>query len=185
MADQDVTPGPVGEDEPELLRGALGLTAITFQGITHMAPAAGVILSAPFIATFAGPAMGLAFGLAGIAALLLASSVAQLAKHLPSAGGYFSYVSRALNPKFGFLAGWMYFLYDPIVPILCTVIIGGYTEDTLDQLYGITFPWWLFSIIVWIGLGVITYLGVKPSIAMSIALSLIEVGITLALSLTI
>jgi amino acid transporter len=182
MADQDVTPDPTGEDQPELLRGALGLTAITFQGITHMAPAAGVMLSAPFIATFAGPAMGLAFGLAGVAALLLANSVAQLAKHLPSAGGYFSYISRALNPKLGFLAGWMYFLYDPIVPILCTVIIGGYTEDTLNQLYGFTFPWWLFSIIVWLGLGVITFLGVKPSIALSIALSVIEVGITLLLS---
>ncbi|MDX6377160.1 MAG: hypothetical protein QOE98_1463 [Gaiellaceae bacterium] len=182
MADQDAAPGPAGEDEPQLLRGALGLTAITFQGITHMAPAAGVMLSAPFIASFAGPAMGLAFGLAGVAALLLANSVAQLAKHLPSAGGYFSYISRALNPKLGFLAGWMYFLYDPIVPILCTVIIGGYTQDTLDQLYGFTFPWWLFSIIVWLGLGVITYLGVKPSIMVSIALSVIEVGITLLLS---
>lgn len=182
MADQDAPPAPAGEDEPELLRGALGLTAITFQGITHMAPAAGVMLSAPFIASFAGPAMGLAFALAGVAALLLANSVAQLAKHLPSAGGYFSYISRALNPKLGFLAGWMYFLYDPIVPILCTVIIGGYTQDTLDQLYGFTFPWWLFSIIVWLGLGVITYLGVKPSIAVSIALSVIEVGITLLLS---
>ena len=77
-------------DEPQdsgatqLNRGVLGLTAITFQGITHMAPAAGVMLSAPFIATFAGPAMGLAFGLAGIIALLLAHAVAQLARHLRS-----------------------------------------------------------------------------------------------------
>ena len=118
------------QEEVRLAAGSLSLTAITFQGITHMAPAAGVMLSAPFIASFAGPAMGLAFGLAGVAALLLANSVAQLAKHLPSAGGYYSYISRALNPKLGFLAGWMYFLYDPIVPILCTVIIGGYTEDT-------------------------------------------------------
>src|SRR5258705_3687229 len=98
MSDQDVAPDPVGEDDPQLLRGALGLTAITFQGITHMAPAAGVMLSAPFIASFAGPAMGLAFALAGVAALLLANSVAQLAKHLPSAGGYFSYVSQTLKP---------------------------------------------------------------------------------------
>lgn len=168
--------------EPELLRGALGLWAATFQGITHMAPAAGVILSAPFIATFAGPAMGLAFGLAGIAALLLANAVAQLAKHLPSAGGFFSYISRGLNPKVGFLAGWMYFLYDPIVPILCTVIVGGYAQDTLATQFGLTFPWWLYSIVVWIGLGIISYLGVKPSIRLMIILAVLEVGITLGLS---
>jgi amino acid transporter len=178
-------PGSESKEDVQLLHGTLSLTAITFQGITHMAPAAGVMLSAPFIASFAGPAMGLAFGLAGIAALLLANSVAQLAKHLPSAGGYFSYISRALDPKLGFLAGWMYFLYDPIVPILCTVIIGGYTEDTMKQQYGITFPWWLYSIIVWLGLGVITYLGVVLSIRTAIVLTLVEVGITLALSFTI
>src|SRR4029078_363197 len=89
--------------------------------------------------------MGLAFGFAGVAALFLANSVSQLAKHLPSAGGYFSYISRALTPTRGFMAGWMYFLYDPIVPILCTVIIGGYTEDTLQAQYGINFPWWAYS----------------------------------------
>jgi amino acid transporter len=181
----EAPPPPEPKPEIQLLRGSLSLTGITFQGITHMAPAAGVMLSAPFIASFAGPAMGLAFGLAGIAALLLANSVAQLAKHLPSAGGYFSYISRALNPKLGFMAGWMYFLYDPIVPILCTVIIGGYTEDTMKQQYGITFPWWLYSIIVWLGLGVITYLGVVLSIRTAIILTLVEVGITLALSFTI
>ena len=82
------TPQPPQGEEPQLLHGALSLTGITFQGITHMAPAAGVMLSAPFIASFAGPAMGIAFGLAGVVALLLANSVAQLAKHLPSAGGY-------------------------------------------------------------------------------------------------
>jgi amino acid transporter len=184
MSHDPGTPQPQG-DEPQLMHGALSLTGITFQGITHMAPAAGVMLSAPFIASFAGPAMGIAFGLAGVVALLLANSVAQLAKHLPSAGGYFSYVSRGLNPKLGFLASWMYFVYDPIVPILCTVIISGYVQDTLDQQYGINVPWWAYSIIVWLGLGVITYLGVVPSIRFSIALTLIEVGITLALSFTV
>jgi amino acid transporter len=185
MSQNATPPQPPPDEEPQLMHGALSLTGITFQGITHMAPAAGVMLSAPFIASFAGPAMGLAFGFAGVVALLLANSVAQLAKHLPSAGGYFSYISRALNPKLGFLAGWMYFVYDPIVPILCTVVISGYVEDTLDQRYGINCPWWLYSIVVWIGLGVITYLGVVPSIRFSILLTLIEVGITLALSFTI
>lgn len=171
--------------EPKLLHDQLGLPAITFQGITHMAPAAGVMLSAPFIAGFVGPALGLAFGLAGLIALILASSVGQMAKHIPSAGGYFTYIGKGLNPKLGFLAAWMYFVYDPVVPILCTTIIGLYVEDTLQSLYGITFPWWVFSLLVWGGLAVITYIGIKPSIRTSILLSVIEVGITLALTFTI
>jgi amino acid transporter len=171
--------------EHTLKRGQLGLTGITFQGITHMAPAAGTMLSAPFIATFVGPALGLAFLLAGLVALILASSVGQMARHTPSAGGYFTYIGKNLNPKLGFLAAWMYFVYDPIVPVLCTTIIGLYVEETLQSLYSITFPWWVFSLIVWLGLGIITFLGIRPSIRTSIALSVIEVGITLALSFTI
>ena len=58
-------------------------------------------------------------------------------------------------------------------------------EDTLKSLYGITFPWWVFSLIVWAGLGAITYIGVKPAIRTSILLSVVEVAITVALSLTI
>jgi amino acid transporter len=177
--------GGSGGTEHQLLRNQLGLSGITFQGITHMAPAAGVMLSAPFIATFVGPALGLAFLLAGLVALILASSVGQMAKHTPSAGGYFTYIGTNLNPKLGFLAGWMYFVYDPIIPVLCTTIIGLFVEETLQDLYGITFPWWLFSLIVWGGLGIITYLGIKPSIRTSILLSVIEVAITLALSFTI
>jgi amino acid transporter len=171
--------------EPRLLHEALGLPAITFQGITHMAPAAGMMLSAPFVATFAGPALGLAFGVAGLVALILASSVGEMAKHIPSAGGYFTYIGKGLNPKLGFLAAWMYFVYDPIVPVLCTTIIGLLVEDTLKSLYGFTFPWWVFSLIVWAGLAFITYVGIKPSIRVSVLLSVIEVGITLALSFTI
>jgi amino acid transporter len=173
---------PADGGETQLNRGALGLPAITFQGVTHMAPAAGVMLSAPFIATFAGPAMGLAFGLAGIIALLLAHAVAQLARHLPSAGGFFSYISRALSPKLGFLVSWVYFLYDALVPVLCTVIIGGYAQSTLKSEYGWYFPWWLYAVIVWLALGVISYYGIKVSIVLAIALTLIEVGITMALS---
>ena len=117
--------------------------------------------------------------------MILASSVGQLARHIPSAGGYFTYIGKGLNPKLGFLAAWMYFVYDPIVPVLCTTIIGLYVETTLKDLYGITFPWWVFSLLVWAGLAVITYLGIRPSIRTSILLSVVEVAITLALSVTI
>src|SRR5207244_9432852 len=81
----------------------VGLPASTFQGVSHMAPAAGVILGAGFIASSAGAAFPLAFGLAGLISLLISFSIYQMAKHLPSAGGYYTYVSRGINPKVGFL----------------------------------------------------------------------------------
>lgn len=176
---------PIVTEGHELRRNVLGLPAITFQGITHMAPAAGVILSAPFIATYAGAAMPLAFLLALIVSLLIASSIAQLAKHLPSAGGYYTYISRGLGPKLGFMTGWLYFLYDPVIPSLCTVIVGGIFHDTLKSLFGIEFPWWLFTILVYLGLGLLTYIGARPSVRTAIGFAIAEVLITLALSIAL
>src|SRR5579875_78845 len=44
---------------------------------------------------------------------MLGSSLVQLSKHMPSAGGYYTYVSRAIHPRAGFLTPWMYVFYSP------------------------------------------------------------------------
>src|SRR5436853_606257 len=185
--DRDGTAAGVatGGGQPSLHRNVVGLPASTFQGITHMAPAAGVMLGAGFVASSAGAAFPLAIGLAGLTSLLISVSINQMAKHLPSAGGYYTYVSRGINPKVGFLAGWVYFLYDPLIPNLCTLTVASYVAATIEQLFGIPFPWWLYCIIVYLGLGAITYLGLRPSIRTAIAFTLLEVVITLALSVAL
>jgi amino acid transporter len=170
---------------PTLKREAVGLPGLTFQGITHMAPAVGIALSAPFVASFAGAAFPLAWGLAGVLAVIIALSMAQLAKHIPSAGGMYTFVARGLGAKTGFLTGWLYFLYDPLVPTFCTVLVGQYVQATLQSLYGLYFPWWAFTLLVFAGLFAVTYLGIRASIRAAIFLSLAEVLITLALSLTV
>jgi amino acid transporter len=181
----DRVTGQSASDETRLRENVLGLPAATIQGITHMAPAAGIILSVPFIASFAGAAFPLAYLLALIVTLIIASSVGQLAKHLPSAGGFYSYLSRGINPPTGFLTGWMYFLYDPLIPCLCTVYVGGLVENTLQQLYGVYFPWWLFTLITFAALAILTYFGIRLSIEAIIVFCVLEVTITLALSATI
>jgi amino acid transporter len=170
---------------PSLRRNVVGLPASTFQGVSHMAPAAGVILGAGFIASSAGAAFPLAFGLAGLISLLISFSIHQMAKHLPSAGGYYTYVSRGINPKVGFLAGWVYFLYDPLIPNLCTITVSTYVAASIQELFGVLFPWWLYCIVVYLGLGFITFVGLRPSIRTAITFTLLEILITLALAVTI
>jgi amino acid transporter len=174
--------GSTSGPEPQLRRDSVGLWGSIFQGLTHMAPAAGVMTGIGFIATSAGSAIPLAFVLAGIICVLIAYSINQLARHLPSAGGYYTYVARGINPTFGFMTGWIYFLYDPLIPNLCTLVVATYVSSTLSLLFGINVPWWLYASLVYIGLGVITFLGIRPSIGTSIAFSLIEVAITMVFS---
>src|SRR5438270_10328676 len=89
-----------------LQRNAVGLTPTLFQSITHMAPAAAVAFSIIFAIPYAGGSVPLAVVLALVACLFVAISIGQLARHLPSAGGLYTYSSRGLGPIVGFLVAW-------------------------------------------------------------------------------
>jgi amino acid transporter len=61
----------------------------------------------------------LAVVFAMVAVLFTAYSMSQLALHLPSAGGMYTYVGRGLGPFFGWLVAWSFALAEPLVmPIL-------------------------------------------------------------------
>ena len=57
---------------------------------------------------FAGGNTPLAVVFALVAALFTAYSIGQLARHLPSAGGMYTYVTRGLGSFFGWLMAWAF-----------------------------------------------------------------------------
>jgi amino acid transporter len=78
-----------------LQRDAVGLMSVLFMSVTYMAPGAAVAFSILFAAPYAGGSTPLAV-LLGLAVLMLvAISIGQLAEHLPSAGGLYTYNARA------------------------------------------------------------------------------------------
>jgi amino acid transporter len=90
--------GTHGGGSGDLARGAIGLREVLFQSITSMAPAGAVALSIAAGATYAGGALPLSVLLALVGCLLVASSIGQLAKHLPSAGSIYTYPAEAIHP---------------------------------------------------------------------------------------
>jgi amino acid transporter len=73
---------------PELRHNAVGLGPVIFQSLTVVAPAAGVAIIFAIIVTG-----------------LMAITIGQLARHLPSAGGLYTYVAHGLGPQAGFIVG--------------------------------------------------------------------------------
>ena len=47
--------------------------------------------------------------------LCVASTIGQLAREMPSAGGLYTYVANGLGSRIGFVVGWMFMLIEPIV----------------------------------------------------------------------
>jgi amino acid transporter len=172
---------------PGLAREAIGLREVFFQSVTHMAPAAAVAFSIVLGASFAAGALPLAVILALIGCLLVATSIGQLAKHLPSAGSFYTYTSRGLHPSIGFLVAWGYAVVEPLVAPLLYLIFGHLVATVLHQEYGWSYGlWWRVSVIVAAGVVfLLGYFGIKISARTGTLLGLFEIGVFLALAVTL
>src|SRR2546421_9094852 len=169
-----------------LERNAVGLAPTLFQSITHMAPAAAVAFSIIVGAQYAGGSLPLAVLFALVACLLVAISIGQLARHLPSAGGLYTYSSRGLHPYVGFLVAWGFMMAEPIVAPLLYLIFGNELAANLNSHFG--WPLWLWApaavlagLIVWF----LTYRGIRLSTEAGVALGAFEIVVFVALALTL
>jgi amino acid transporter len=167
-----------------LKKNALGLPEVLFQSIASMAPAAAVATSlTPAIPT-SGAALPLSVFLATVACALIAACIGQLAIHIPSAGGMYTYISRSLGTKLGFMSAWTFLLAQPLLLPLVAIVFGTYAEDLVKTLTGVDISWMIWVVLVCVGLFVLTYYGIKLSADASVILGAIEMLIFFSLSVT-
>jgi len=81
--------------QTKLKAGALRLPSIFMQSLTMVAPGIAALFYTPVVVSQAGLAAPLAYPIAFIIVLFTAVVLAELAKAVPSAGGYYTYVAAA------------------------------------------------------------------------------------------
>ncbi len=166
-----------------LRENSIGLPQVLFQSITHMAPAAAVAFSIYAAIPHAGQALPLAVLLAMVACVLVASSIGQLAKQMPSAGGLYTYNARALGPHAGFLTGWAFLLFAPLVAPLLFLIFAWATEDVVKNEIGWNIGWWPWVLVSGGIVFFLTYRDVRLSTKAGVVLGAIEIAIFGALAI--
>ncbi|HTZ92342.1 MAG TPA: APC family permease [Streptosporangiaceae bacterium] len=175
--------GPVIEGT-DLQRDAIGLVGATMQAITHIAPAIAALFFTQFVVSLAGITAPLAYLLGVIVVLMLGSTLVQLSKHMPSAGGYYTYVSRALHARAGFLTSWMYVLYSPLAGGPIYGYFGYIVSQELKTNYQVNVPW-LWWVCVLVGAPLIAFLqhrGIKISARAMLILGGLEMIIVFVLT---
>jgi amino acid transporter len=163
---------------------ALGLTGALMQNITAIAPAITAFFYTATIVGFTGAISPFAYFLGFLVVLALGMCLVQMARLFPSAGGYFTYVSRTLGPRAGFLTGWAYTLYSPIIAGPILAFFGSILQSELKSNYGIDFPWWAFTVIAIPVIAVLGFYGIKLSVRAIVLLGGLEFLIVLALGLS-
>jgi len=169
---------------PHLRRNSLGLPELVFHGITHIAPATNVVFTFPIIAGKAGPAMPISFLLTTIVCLFIANTVAEFSRYMPSSGGYYSFATRGLGSRVGFIATWSYLIYDILGPAASSGFLGFLLSDTLESGIGIGVPWWIIALGAFSLIWFFTYYGVQLSLHTTALLGGAEMLIMLALAVT-
>jgi amino acid transporter len=170
----------------DLRANSLGLVGVTMQAITHIAPAIAALFFTQFIVSLAGITAPLAYVVGVIVVLMLGNTLVQFAKHLPSAGGYYTYVSRALSPRAGFITSWMYVLYSPLSGGPIYGFFGFILAGQLKAHYGIDAPW-LWWVCILVGAPTVAFLqyrGIRISARTVLILGAAEMAIVLALAIT-
>src|ERR1700693_1790992 len=171
--------------QPQLRRNALGLPELVFQGVTHIAPAANIIFAFPIIALKAGPAMPLSFLLSTIVCLLIGNTVSQFSRYMPSSGGYYSFATRGLGSRTGFMATWSYLIYEILGSAGCTGFLGYLISDMLQKQYHVNVPWWSFALATSALIWALTHHGIQLSARITALLGGFELLIMLALGIAL
>jgi amino acid transporter len=168
----------------ELRRNSLGLPELVFQGITHIAPAGNIVFTFPIIARVAGPGMPISLLLTTIVCFFIGNTVAQFSKYMPSSGGYYSFATRGLGSRLGFLATWSYLIYDLLGPAASNGFLGFVLSETLRTEFGVNVPWWLLALAAFALTWMMTHYGVRLSMHTTAVLGCLELLIMLTLSIT-
>ena len=98
-----------GQTQSGLRAGSLGLAGVVVLSAVLMGPAISLFFNTPVMAGNAGASVPLVFVLALVGIMLSASSVAQFARKISSAGSFYGFIERAAGKQFGFMARWSTF----------------------------------------------------------------------------
>ena len=181
---QDAIEGENSEVGTSLDRRALHLPGITVQGITYIAPAIGAVLVLPIVVSEAGVGAPLIFVICLAIIAMLAISITQLARVFPSAGGYYTFVSRAISHRLGWVVAWLQFPASLLAPAATFVFLGYLINSSVKAQFSVNFPWeisFFFGLAV---MGFALYRGVKLSIRVQVGLLSFEMLTLLALAIS-
>ena len=108
----------------------------------------------------------------------------QFSRYVPSSGGYYSFATRGLGSRGGFMATWSYLIYEMLGAAGSTGFLGYLIAEMLKVQFHVNIPWWLFASVTTALIWMLTHHGVQLSARITALLGGLELFIMLALGIT-
>ena len=169
----------------ELARGVLGLPSALVMSIATMAPAAAIFFNTIPQAGIVGSAIPLTYVIGFALALLVAHQVAALAAEMPGSGSFYTFVARGLGARSGFITGWLVLITYLLIAPFAFIALGDSLQADIQSWTGLNLPWEIWFLVSVVVVFTIVYLGIQESLRFYMTMIAIEVGICIALGLTV
>src|ERR1700757_3945932 len=138
----------LSRDGRGLAHGVIGWTRVVAFGVSGVAPAGSVAGGLLILVSYAGFASPLVVLIAFVASLCCASSIAEFACRLPSAGSLYTYNSRGLGQAGGFLTGWVMFFAYPLSVPAGLALTSAYASQLVADTLHVTIAGWMLFVLI-------------------------------------
>jgi len=163
-----------GQTQSGLRAGSLGLAGVVVLSAVLMGPAISLFFNTPVMAGNAGASVPLVFVLALVGIMLSASTVAQFARKISSAGSFYGFIERAAGKQFGFMAGWSTFGAYLGAAVGGAAITGAFLSSLLDTHLHIYISWYVLALAIAAVVIAVSITGIKISERVSLVMLSIE-----------
>src|ERR1700755_2374699 len=135
-------------NETGLARGVVGSARVIAFGASNVAPAGSVVAGLVIVVSYAGFASPLVVLIAFAASLCCASSIAEFARRLPSAGSLYTYNSHGLGRVGGFMTGWMMLFQSALYVPAGISLTSAYASQLVTDTAHVTVASWVLFLVI-------------------------------------
>ena len=159
--------------EYRLAYRSIGFWEALAMSVAAMGPLLGALGVAPLIASQAGFSAPFIFIVCWAAMFIVAITIARFSRALPSAASIYTYISKGLGERLGFLSAWLSFMYYFAFEPLLLLGFGLFAESAFDFVFGISIDWWIWAIIGWAIVMALSIVGIRISMRIDLLLAVI------------
>ncbi|HEX4724216.1 MAG TPA: APC family permease [Pseudonocardiaceae bacterium] len=168
-----------------LRRNSVGLGGAVIMSAAIMGPAVSTFFNPQYSTPFSGAATPFVYLVCLVAILIAASGIIMMSARLPSAGAFFTFVTRGLGPKSGLVTGGLTFVAYALLPPAEIGLIGSYLQSTFRTEFDVNVPWWLIGLVP-AGLMIfLAFEGIRSSLRAALLLFTAEVVVIVVLAVII
>jgi amino acid transporter len=168
-----------------LRRNSVGLLGTVIMSAAIMGPAVSTFFNPQFSTPFSGFATPFVYLATLVVTLIVANGIMEMARVAPSAGSFYTYITRALGPRAGFTTGGLMFVAYALLGPIEVGLIGAYLQQTFLQEFGVNIPWIWIGLVPWILMVILAFEGIRGSLRVATILFIAEIAVVILISVIV